>query len=71
MSVTQKRLTGWGRTAPTVARVLTTPDAEEIAKAESLRIQVGPVPAFSGGGSAAGAGAGPVPVSPGSGFWSR
>ena len=33
MSVTQKRLTGWGRTAPTVARVLTTPDAEEIAKA--------------------------------------
>ncbi len=33
MSVTQKRLTGWGRTAPTVAQVLTTPDAEEIAKA--------------------------------------
>ena len=33
MSVTHKRLTGWGRTAPTVAQVLTTPDPDEIAKA--------------------------------------
>ncbi len=33
MSVIHKRLTGWGRTAPTVAQVLTTPDHEEIAKA--------------------------------------
>jgi decaprenylphospho-beta-D-ribofuranose 2-oxidase len=31
--LTTKRLTGWGRTAPTVAQVLTTPDVEEIAKA--------------------------------------
>ncbi len=31
--LTTKRLTGWGRTAPTVAQVLSTPDAEEIAKA--------------------------------------
>ena len=28
-----QRLTGWGRTAPTVAQVLSTPDAEVIAKA--------------------------------------
>lgn len=33
MSVTQKRLTGWGRTASTVAQVLSTPDPDEIAKA--------------------------------------
>jgi decaprenylphospho-beta-D-ribofuranose 2-oxidase len=31
--LTTKRLTGWGRTAPSVAQVLSTPDAEEIAKA--------------------------------------
>ena len=30
---TTQRLTGWGRTAPTVAQVLSTPDPEEIAKA--------------------------------------
>jgi decaprenylphospho-beta-D-ribofuranose 2-oxidase len=30
---TTKRLAGWGRTAPSVATVLTTPDPEEIAKA--------------------------------------
>ncbi|MGK2881867.1 MAG: FAD-binding protein [Mycobacterium sp.] len=30
---TTERLTGWGRTAPTVAQVLSTPDAEVIAKA--------------------------------------
>ena len=30
---TAKRLTGWGRTAPTVAQVLTTPDPEVIVKA--------------------------------------
>src|ERR1700739_4682975 len=30
---TAQRLTGWGRTAPTVAQVLTTPDPEVIAKA--------------------------------------
>jgi decaprenylphospho-beta-D-ribofuranose 2-oxidase len=30
---TPTRLTGWGRTAPTVAQVLSTPDAEVIAKA--------------------------------------
>jgi decaprenylphospho-beta-D-ribofuranose 2-oxidase len=30
---TPKRLTGWGRTAPTVAQVLSTPDTEVIAKA--------------------------------------
>jgi decaprenylphospho-beta-D-ribofuranose 2-oxidase len=30
---TAKRLTGWGRTAPTVAQVLSTPDVEVIAKA--------------------------------------
>ena len=39
MSVTHKRLTGWGRTAPTVAQVLTTPDPDEIAKAVA---QAGP-----------------------------
>jgi len=33
MLTTQKRLTGWGRTAPTVAQVLSTPDPEVIAKA--------------------------------------
>ena len=38
MSVTQKRLTGWGRTAPTVAQVLTTPDADEIATAVRKRL---------------------------------
>jgi decaprenylphospho-beta-D-ribofuranose 2-oxidase len=32
-STTSQRLTGWGRTAPTVAEVLSTPDAEVIAKA--------------------------------------
>jgi decaprenylphospho-beta-D-ribofuranose 2-oxidase len=31
--LTTKRLTGWGRTAPSVAQVLSTPDAEIIAKA--------------------------------------
>src|SRR5581483_3661767 len=31
--LTTKRLTGWGRTAPSVAPVLSTPDVEEIAKA--------------------------------------
>src|SRR5271154_4151996 len=31
--LTTKRLTGWGRTAPTVAQVLSTTDAEVIAKA--------------------------------------
>jgi len=31
--LTTKRLTGWGRTAPSVAHVLSTPDVEEIAKA--------------------------------------
>ncbi|MGB8502539.1 MAG: decaprenylphosphoryl-beta-D-ribose oxidase, partial [Mycobacterium sp.] len=30
--LTTKRLTGWGRTAPTVAQVLSTPDPEEISK---------------------------------------
>src|ERR1700739_4467797 len=30
---TAQRLTGWGRTAPTVAQVLSTPDPEVIAKA--------------------------------------
>src|SRR6201997_2587731 len=33
LPTTQKRLTGWGRTAPPVARVLSTPDPELIAKA--------------------------------------
>ena len=32
-TTTHHRLTGWGRTAPSVAEVLTTPDAEEIVKA--------------------------------------
>jgi decaprenylphospho-beta-D-ribofuranose 2-oxidase len=32
---TTRRLTGWGRTAPSVAQVLSTPDAEVIAKAVS------------------------------------
>ena len=32
MSVTTKQLMGWGRTAPSVARVLSTPDVEVIAK---------------------------------------
>ena len=32
-STTAKRLTGWGRTAPSVARVLSTPDPEVIVKA--------------------------------------
>src|SRR6195952_4519604 len=30
---TSRRLTGWGRTAPSVAKVLSTPDQELIAKA--------------------------------------
>ncbi len=30
---TAKRLTGWGRTAPSVAQVLSTPDPEVIVKA--------------------------------------
>ena len=30
---TSRRLTGWGRTAPSVAQVLSTPDHELIAKA--------------------------------------
>ena len=30
---TAQRLTGWGRTAPTVAQVLSTPDPELIARA--------------------------------------
>ena len=33
LPTTARRLTGWGRTAPTVAQVLTTPDPEVIAKA--------------------------------------
>jgi decaprenylphospho-beta-D-ribofuranose 2-oxidase len=37
--LTTQRLTGWGRTAPTVAQVLCTPDPEEIAKAVT---QAGP-----------------------------
>ncbi|MFZ0834609.1 MAG: FAD-binding oxidoreductase [Mycobacterium sp.] len=37
--LTTKRLTGWGRTAPTVAQVLCTPDVEVIAKAVA---QAGP-----------------------------
>ena len=32
-NTTTKRLTGWGRTAPTVAQVLSTPDPDEIIKA--------------------------------------
>ena len=32
-NTTTKRLTGWGRTAPTVAQVLSTPDPDEIVKA--------------------------------------
>ncbi len=32
-TTTTRRLTGWGRTAPTVAEVLSTPDPEEIVKA--------------------------------------
>ena len=32
-TTTQQRLTGWGRTAPSVAEVLTTPDPEEIIRA--------------------------------------
>ena len=33
LNTSTKRLTGWGRTAPTVAEVLSTPDTEVIAKA--------------------------------------
>src|ERR1700722_11098251 len=33
LPTTAQRLTGWGRTAPTVAQVLSTPDPEIIAKA--------------------------------------
>src|ERR1700732_637805 len=33
LPTTAQRLTGWGRTAPTVAQVLSTPDPEVIAKA--------------------------------------
>ena len=33
VSTTATRLTGWGRTAPSVAQVLRTPDPEVIAKA--------------------------------------
>ncbi len=32
-TTTTQRLTGWGRTAPSVAEVLSTPDPEEIVKA--------------------------------------
>ena len=41
MSVTTKQLMGWGRTAPSVARVLSTPDVEVIAK-EVARAADGP-----------------------------
>ncbi len=33
MNTTEQHLTGWGRTAPTTARVLRTPDADEIVRA--------------------------------------
>ncbi len=33
LPTTRRRLTGWGRAAPSVARVLRTPDAELVAKA--------------------------------------
>ncbi|MBX7448578.1 FAD-binding oxidoreductase [Mycolicibacterium sp. 3033] len=39
---TAKRLTGWGRTAPTVAQVLTTPDPEVIVKAVIRAADEGP-----------------------------
>ena len=40
---TAKRLTGWGRTAPTVAQVLTTPDPEVIVKAVTRAAVLGVV----------------------------
>ena len=36
LSTTTQKLTGWGRTAPTTAQVLATPDVEEIARAVAL-----------------------------------
>jgi decaprenylphospho-beta-D-ribofuranose 2-oxidase len=39
---TTKRLTGWGRTAPTVAQVLSTPDPEVIARAVAQVADGGP-----------------------------
>ena len=33
VTTTKQRLTGWGRTAPTVAEVLSTPDPDEIIQA--------------------------------------
>ena len=38
---TAKRLTGWGRTAPTVAQVLSTPDPEAISSRRRDRRQAG------------------------------
>jgi decaprenylphospho-beta-D-ribofuranose 2-oxidase len=40
-STTRVRLTGWGRTAPTVAEVLSTPDIEVIAKAVAQTADAG------------------------------
>ncbi|MDV3123858.1 FAD-binding oxidoreductase [Mycobacterium sp. 21AC1] len=41
LPTTAKRLTGWARTAPTVAQVLSTPDPEVIAKAVARAAQTG------------------------------
>ncbi|MGV0849413.1 FAD-binding protein [Mycolicibacterium phlei] len=40
-TVTTRRLTGWGRTAPSVAQVLSTPDPEEIASAVAKAAESG------------------------------
>ena len=41
LPTTTKRLTGWSRTAPSVAQVLSTPDPEVIAKAVALAADAG------------------------------
>src|SRR6201997_956443 len=41
LPTTQKRLTGWSRTAPSVAHVLSTPDPEVIAKAVAHAAEAG------------------------------
>ena len=46
--LTTKRLTGWSRTAPSVAQVLSTPDPEVIAKAVAHAADAG---GFAGGAS--------------------
>ncbi|AMC48311.1 decaprenylphosphoryl-beta-D-ribose oxidase [Mycobacterium tuberculosis] len=52
-TTTATRLTGWGRTAPSVANVLRTPDAEMIVKAVARVAESGAAGVLSRAGWAA------------------